>query len=156
MTPIKSQPLPSAECTGMAVWLEGSQSSKLASAGGTFMNPGFRRPTLWRERCESGTRSQGQKKAHEWHFVFGGPDPPVHREEDPIVPHPYCLTLFSGSFLLETDLFWEPLKGHRTPLDPVYLIHLAFRSCLPALPPQFHPLCHWDSELFQTLGKPGL
>lgn len=127
----------------------------LASAGAPPINPDFRCPTLCGEQCESGSGSQGQKEAREGHFVFGGPDPPVHGD-NPTVPHPYCLTLFSGSFLLGTDLDWEPLKGHRIPLDPVYLIHLALRSCLPGLPSEFHPFCHWDSELFQTLWKPGL
>lgn len=139
------------------VWPYGRKPEQQAGLSGRHIHESrLRYPTLWRERCESGTGSQEPKKAHEWHFVFGGPDPPVHGEEDPIVSHPYCLTLFSRSFPLVTDLVWEPLKGHRTPLDPVYLIHLALWSCLLGLPPEFHPLCHWDSELFQTLGKPGL
>lgn len=99
--------------------------------------------------------SQRQKDAHEWSFVFGGHDPPAPGE-DPMIPHPYRLTLFSGSFPLATALVWETLKGHRTPLDPVYLIHLDLQSCLPGLPSESHSLCPWDSELVQTLRKPGL
>ena len=115
----------------------------------------FRTPALWRDQCERGTVSQGQKDAHEWYFVFGGPAPPA-RGEDPMIPHPYSLTLFSGSFPLVTALVWETLQGHGTTLDPVYLIHLALQSCLPGLPSEFHPLCPWDSALSQALRKPGL
>lgn len=70
--------------------------------------------------------------------------------------HPHRLTLLSGSFPLVTILVWETLKGHRTPLNLVYLAHLVLPSCLPGLFSEFHPLSFWDSQLFPKLKQPGL